>query len=139
MITAATFVVDEKAKRPTLATEKSVGFDLYALDESEIQIRETRIIDTGVRINMPYGHYAMVCSRSGLAAKNQIFVLNAPGIIDGDYKDTVKVILCNMGNRPFVCKAGDRIAQLVFAPIVPVANELLPAVERVGGLGSTGK
>jgi dUTP pyrophosphatase len=87
---------------------------------------------------MPYGYYAMVCSRSGLAAKSSVFVLNAPGIIDADYKDTLKVIIHNGGHRPFVCKQGDRIAQLVFMPTVQVANALKPAKERSGGLGSTG-
>lgn len=139
MITKDTFVVSAGAKQPTLATEHSAGFDLHAFDDYEIQIGQTVILETGVSLKMPYGYYAMVCSRSGMAAKSSTFVLNAPGIIDADYTDTIKVILHNTGHRPFNCKKGDRIAQLVFVPVVQVATALKTSVERVGGLGSTGK
>lgn len=139
MITKDTFIVSETALQPTLATEHSAGFDLHSLFDYEIQIGETHVLETGVALNMPYGYYAMVCSRSGMAAKNHTFVLNAPGIIDADYEDTIKVILHNVGHRPFLCKKGDRIAQLVFVPVVQVANALKTSTERVGGLGSTGK
>ena len=138
MITKDTFVVSEGAKQPTMATTQSAGFDLHSLFDYEVGIGQTAVLETGVSLEMPYGYYAMVCSRSGLAAKSSVFVLNAPGIIDADYKDTLKVIIHNGGHRPFVCKQGDRIAQLVFMPTVQVANALKPAKERSGGLGSTG-
>lgn len=123
---------------PFRATNGAAGFDLSACHDEEVGMGEWKIINTGVSINIPDGHYAMVCSRSGLAAKYGVFVLNAPGIIDSDYKDEVKVILCNFG-APFRIKTGDRIAQLVFAQCdtslyTPVTSDN----ERKGGLGSTG-
>jgi dUTP pyrophosphatase len=97
-----------------------------------------------VSVDIPEGHYAMVCSRSGLAAKYGVFVLNAPGIIDSDYKQEVKIILSkvpgnNIEEREFVINKGDRIAQLVFAKcdvdvLTPVTSDAI----RTGGLGSTG-
>ena len=138
-ITKDVFNVIDGAIMPTIATDKSVGFDLYATDDGELYQGTSAILGTGVSLNMPDGYYAMVCSRSGLAAKSQTFVLNAPGIIDADYKDELKVIIFNAGYRPFIWKKGDRIAQLVFVEMPVIAEELLPSESRVGGLGSTGK
>lgn len=138
MITKDTFIVSETAVQPTLATEHSAGFDLHSMFEYEVQIGQTMVLETGVALNMPSGYYAMVCSRSGMAAKSATFVLNAPGIIDSDYEDTIKVILHNTGHRPFMCKKGDRIAQLVFMRSVDISERLKPDIYREGGLGSTG-
>jgi len=109
-------------------------------------------VDTGVYLkdvmppNMHFGRtggtdvvsYAMVCSRSGLAAKEGIAVLNAPGIIDADYADTIKVILINHGHYPVQINKGDRIAQLVLSYAYR-RTELVKDEDRQGGLGSTDK
>jgi dUTP pyrophosphatase len=81
--------------------------------------------------------FAMVCSRSGLAVRDGVIVLNAPGIVDADYEDTIKVILLNTGDSPVRLTAGTRIAQLVFAFAYRRA-ELVKEEDRQGGLGSTG-
>lgn len=137
-------LLDKDAIIPTRATSGSAGFDLYATTEHTIYNGSIVIVSTGVSVDIPEGHYAMVCSRSGLAAKYGVFVLNAPGIIDSDYKQEVKVILSKIpGNgieeREFVINKGDRIAQLVFAKcdvdiLTPVTSDAI----RTGGLGSTG-
>jgi dUTP pyrophosphatase len=132
-------VVHKDGYVPHRATYGAAGFDLQSRVNVVIQPNESKVIDTGVAIDIPNGHYAMVCSRSGLAAKHNVFVLNAPGIIDSDYHDEVKIILMNLGTTPFVVERGHRIAQLVFAKS---DLEILPPVsadtERKGGLGSTG-
>ena len=101
------------------------------------------MIPTGLSFSIPEGFEIQVRPRSGLAAKNGVTVLNTPGTIDSDYRGEVKVILVNLGSEDFVVKNGDRIAQLVVAPVtlgkfVPVAA--LDETERgSGGFGSTGK
>ena len=125
---------------PIRATSGAAGFDLSSCHDDRIVPGDWRVINTGVSVNIPAGHYAMVCSRSGMAAKFCVFVANAPGIIDSDYKDEVKVILKNAGNRPFEIKVGDRIAQLVFAQCDTAIYTPVPMdSERKGGLGSTGR
>jgi dUTP pyrophosphatase len=125
---------------PIRATSGAAGFDLSACHDDRIVPGDWRVINTGVSVNIPAGHYAMVCSRSGMAAKFCVFVANAPGIIDSDYKDEVKVILKNAGNRPFEIKVGDRIAQLVFAQCdTAIYTPVTMDSERKGGLGSTGR
>lgn len=124
---------------PFRATNGAAGFDLSACHDDVIRMGEWKVINTGVSVNIPDGHYAMVCSRSGLSAKFGVFVLNAPGIIDSDYKDEVKVILANFG-QDFKITAGDRIAQLVFAQCdTSIYSPVTSDNERKGGLGSTGR
>ena len=128
---------------PTRATSGSAGFDLYALNDAVVEDGDVTVVSTGVSVDIPDGHYALVCSRSGLAAKNGIFVLNAPGIIDSDYKQEIKVILAKFPNSKdfghFVIKKGDRIAQLVFAQCdISILSRVTADAERTGGLGSTG-
>lgn len=120
------------------STRFSAGIDLPASAFAVVTFGNVTIVDTGVLVNMPGNFYAMVCSRSGLAAKHGVMVVNAPGIIDADYKDTIKVILTKVvdDNEPFMIAKGDRIAQLVFAPLVNPNNG--SNIERQGGLGSTG-
>ncbi len=97
---------------------------------------------TGFAIALPEGYEAQVRPRSGLAAKNQVTVLNSPGTIDADYRGEVKVILTNFGKQDFVIKRGDRIAQMVVAPYTRVQweeRESLSETERgAGGFGHTG-
>jgi dUTP pyrophosphatase len=100
-------------------------------------------VPTGLAIALPPGHEAQVRPRSGLAAKHGVTVLNSPGTIDADYRGEIKVILINHGAAPFVVKRGERIAQMVIAPVVqaalvPVAT-LSPTDRGAGGFGSTGR
>lgn len=101
------------------------------------------IVPTGLAFQIPEGYEAQVRPRSGLAFKSGLTVLNTPGTIDSDYRGEVKVILINLGNEPITISPGDRIAQVIFAPVVHaqfVQTETLAASNRgEGGFGSTGQ
>lgn len=101
------------------------------------------IVPCGFRISLPTGYEAQVRPRSGLAAKHGVTVLNTPGTIDADYRGEIKVILINLGSEPFEIRRGDRIAQMVVAPVSTVSfseRETLDDTERgAGGFGSTGR
>lgn len=132
---------------PKYQTPYSSGVDLKANIDAPIRMLKgkTVIIPTGIFIQIPIGFEAQIRPRSGLAAKYQIFVLNTPGTIDADYRGEIKVILHKAEGDFFTINPGDRIAQMVFAPIVQ-ANfieckmEDLSTTERGdGGFGSTGR
>lgn len=133
-----------EAIAPSRATPLSAGLDLCATRDGSIAPASADLVKTGVAIRFPAGHFGMVCPRSGLALKHGVTVLNAPGIIDEDYRGEIGVILCNMSRHEFHYKAGDRIAQLIVAKAMyPGVNEIpldmLDATERGdGGFGSTG-
>jgi dUTP pyrophosphatase len=101
------------------------------------------MVPTGLAIALPPGFEAQVRPRSGLAAKHGVTVLNSPGTIDTDYRGEIGVILINHGEQPFVVRRGERIAQLVIAPVVQaelvVATALSPTHRGSGGFGSTGR
>ncbi len=128
---------------PHYQTEGSAGCDLRSAECVTILPGKRAIVSTGVKIELPSGFEAQVRPRSGLAAKYGVTVLNSPGTIDSDYRGTVKVILLNMGEEPFVINKGDRIAQLVFSEFnrcVFLKTQSLSTTERgSGGFGSTGK
>ncbi len=125
------------------ATPGSAGFDLYAAEAARIESGCTKVIPVGIKVEVPEGHAGLVCSRSGLAAKHGVHVLNAPGVIDQDYRGEVKVILHNAGPLGFHVARGDRIAQLLVVPVsmprVDVVCRLSDTARGEGGLGSTGK
>jgi len=129
---------------PKYATDHSAGMDLCAAVDGEFILKagETALIPTGFALALPEGYEAQVRPRSGLAAKNQVTVLNSPGTIDADYRGEVKVILTNFGKQDFVIKRGDRIAQIVVAPYTRVVweeKETLDETKRgAGGFGHTG-
>uniref|UniRef100_A0A6C0CK84 dUTP diphosphatase n=1 Tax=viral metagenome TaxID=1070528 RepID=A0A6C0CK84_9ZZZZ len=133
---------------PKYETEGSAGMDLRAyLPEGQVKIfpRKRAIIDTGIRVVIPSGHEGQVRSRSGLAAKHGIMVLNSPGTIDSDYRGRIKVILLNTSDTVFEVNSGDRIAQLVFAQhstavihIVESFDDIHSTERGEGGFGSTG-
>ena len=129
---------------PTYATKAAAGVDLKAALEDPIVLEplERKIIDTGLKIALPEGYEAQVRPRSGLAAKQGISVLNAPGTIDADYRGEIGVILVNLSNKTVTIQPGDRIAQLVFAKFEQVqwkSTDKLSTTERgIGGFGSTG-
>jgi len=132
---------------PAYQTNDAAGLDLMAaVAENEpltLAPGQYALVPTGLAMALPPGYEAQVRPRSGLAAKHGVTVLNSPGTIDADYRGEIKVILINHGAAPFVIKRGERIAQMVIAPVVqaalvPVAT--LSATDRgAGGFGSTGR
>lgn len=131
---------------PSYETEQAVGMDLRAaLPEDNpmtLDPGKTAMVPTGLAMALPQGFEAQVRPRSGLAAKFGVTVLNSPGTIDSDYRGEVKVILINHGPEAFVINRGDRVAQMVIAPVtqgILQETEELPDTERgEGGFGSTG-
>jgi dUTP pyrophosphatase len=109
------FITKDKEQLPKLGSEYAAGYDLKSNEDYELNKDSIVVVSTGVYMDMPKNMYAQVCSRSGLAAKFGIYVVNAPGIIDADYKGEIKVILTKISNGFFNIKKGDRIAQLIFA------------------------
>lgn len=132
---------------PAYETALSAGMDLRAAvpeDEPMVVAPGQRVLaPTGLTIALPAGYEAQVRPRSGLALKHGVTCLNTPGTIDADYRGEVKVILINLGQEPFTIKRGERIAQMVIAPVTQGAwkqVETLSDTERgVGGFGSTGR
>lgn len=129
---------------PRYMSAAAAGLDLAAAVDTPVVIAPGcwAVIPTGLAITVPLGHEAQVRPRSGLAANHGLTCLNAPGTIDADYRGEVKVILVNHGPSPFIVKHGERIAQLVIAPVtraeILVVAELDETARGVGGFGSTG-
>lgn len=129
---------------PCYKTEGAAGADVCALlDENVLLKRGQRtIIPTGLFFEIPQGYEIQVRPRSGLAAKNGVTVLNTPGTIDSDYRGELKVILINLGDEDFEIKSGDRIAQIIVAPVTIgnfIQTDFISVTERgSGGFGSTG-
>ena len=127
---------------PAYATEGAAGMDLLAAREMVIRPGGRALVPTGLAVAIPEGFEMQVRPRSGLALKHGVTVLNAPGTVDSDYRGEVGVILLNTGTEPFAIARGERIAQLVLAPVAQAAwSEVaeLEATERgQGGFGSTG-
>lgn len=138
----------EGARLPTLASVDAAGFDVHACLSEPVCIAPGAfsLIPTGLAMAIPQGWEGQVRPRSGLARKHGVTVLNAPGTVDADYRGEVGVLLVNHGREPFSVADGDRIAQIVFAPLAPrpvfvqVASvEALGLTARgEGGFGSTG-
>ena len=134
-----------KITLPKYETEGSSGMDLSACIEKEIVIEpgDKAIIPTGFSLSIPKGFEVQIRPRSGLAAKEGISVLNAPGTIDSDYRGEIKIILINLSKKKFFVENGMRIAQMVVCPIIQAQFqevEFLPESKRGdGGFGSTGK
>jgi dUTP pyrophosphatase len=129
---------------PSYATTQSAGLDLMAAVQGEVTLAPggRQLIPTGLAIALPVGFEAQVRPRSGLALKHGITVLNSPGTIDADYRGEVQVLLINHGEAPFVIKRGDRIAQMVVAPVTQIAWKPVTQLDETergsGGYGSTG-
>ncbi len=130
---------------PAYETLSSAGMDVRAaLNEAvTLQPLERKLIATGLFLEIPHGYEVQVRPRSGLAYKNGVTVLNAPGTIDADYRGEVGVLLINLSNEPFTIASGDRIAQLIVAKVEQIewkSTSQLSETERgEGGFGSTGK
>lgn len=118
--------------------------DLLAAIEEPIILKpmERVLVPTGIAVEIPPGFEAQIRPRSGLAIRHGITLLNTPGTIDADYRGEIKVILINLGSEDFVVRRGDRIAQMVIAPVIKVeleeVEELSPTKRLTGGFGSTG-
>ena len=136
--------LSSKVTMPQYKTIGASGMDIAAFLDNEILIKpsEKKIIPTGIKLKIPKGYEIQIRPRSGLAANNDITVLNTPGTIDSDYRGEIKVILFNHGKNIFKVENGLRIAQMVLCPVIE-ANlsevEIIDETERgEGGFGSTG-
>lgn len=139
--------VHADAKIPFYATEGAAGADLCAVfddgyDGVRIQPGQRILVSTGLIFDIPEGYEVQVRPRSGLAVKKGLTVLNAPGTIDSDYRGEIGVILVNLGDEAVQIETGDRIAQMVVAPVVRTEFKLVSNVSETfrdaGGFGSTG-
>ncbi|HRF56597.1 MAG TPA: dUTP diphosphatase [Campylobacterales bacterium] len=136
-------IINELAVVPKYQTDEAAGFDLHSVDDKVIKAGERGVIKTGLAVALPKGYELQVRPRSGLALKNGITVLNAPGTIDSDYRGELMVILINTSKNDFFVSSGDRIAQAVIKEVLQadfcVVEELDETVRGSNGFGSTGK
>ena len=129
---------------PAYQTGGAAGLDLVAAVEDELTLPpgDRALVPTGLRIQLPGGFEAQVRPRSGLAACHGVTVLNAPGTVDSDYRGEIGVVLVNLGSAAYTVRRGDRVAQLVLAPVVQARIEevadLTPTSRGEGGFGHTG-
>jgi len=130
------------AQAPEYATPGSAGVDLCAAEDVELDSLERRRVWTGLSVAIPLGFEGQVRPRSGLALRLGLSMVNTPGTIDSDYRGEIGVILVNIGREKIVLRKGERIAQLVFCPIVRAEFESVDQLEGTdrgaGGFGSTG-
>jgi len=137
--------LNSKVQLPKYKTDGSSGMDLMAFTENQINIRpqESALIPTGITIAIPEDTEIQIRPRSGLAAKSKISVLNTPGTIDSDYRGEIKIILFNHGKEEFIINNNDRVAQMIFMPIIKAeleeVEDLPKTLRGSGGFGSTGK
>jgi dUTP pyrophosphatase len=130
---------------PSYQSDHAAGIDLMADIDAVIEMapRERRAVPTGIAIEIPVGFEGQVRPRSGRALSEGLTLVNSPGTIDADYRGEVKVLLVNLGERPILIRSGDRIAQLVIAPVVRAeiveVEQLGPSTRGSGGFGHTGR
>ena len=136
--------LNPSVKLPSYKTNGASGMDLMAFIEKPIDLEPGKscLISTGLTVAFSEEYEIQIRPRSGLAAKNNISVLNTPGTIDSDYRGEIKIILFNHGNENFIINNNDRIAQMVLTPIIKMkleeTNELPDSIRGEGGFGSTG-
>ena len=129
---------------PAYQSEHAAGADLCAAVREQLTLLpgSRALVPTGFSIALPHGYEAQVRPRSGIAIRAGVACLNSPGTIDSDYRGEVRVVLANFGNEPFVIRRGDRIAQIVVAPVAraefEIVDDLPPTDRGEGGFGSTG-
>jgi dUTP pyrophosphatase len=137
--------LDERAVLPTYGSEFAAGADLYAVLDEELTILpgETKLVKTGLAMEIPEGYAGLIYARSGLAAKRGLAPANKVGVVDADYRGEVMVALHNHSTMPQTIAPMERIAQLVVAPFLKAefvqADELEATVRGEGGFGSTGR
>ena len=129
---------------PVYSSAEAAGADLKACIQEDIILKpgQRYLVPTGLSIQLPAGYEAQIRPRSGLAIKHGISLVNTPGTIDSDYRGEIKIIMINLGSEDFVIRRGDRIAQMVIAPVTHgmfALSDSLDATDRgAGGFGSTG-
>ena len=135
-------LVESNSVMPTYASSQAAGLDLRTSIDFNLHPGERRLIPTGLRLEIPIGYEGQVRPRSGLALKNGISMVNSPGTIDSDYRGEIGLILINHGSETFEAKQGDRIGQIVFAPVTRVelvqVEELEDSSRGEQGFGSSG-
>ena len=137
--------LDPKVTLPSYKTKGASGMDLMAFVREKIVIKPqtSALIPTGLSVAFSEDYEIQIRPRSGLAAKNNISVLNTPGTIDSDYRGELKIIIFNHSNHDFIVNNDDRVAQMVLTPVAKMeleeANELPKTLRGEGGFGSTGK
>lgn len=136
-------VTSDPLPLPHYLTGDAAGMDIYADLDEDLTIAPLGrvLVPTGFAIALPQGFEAQIRPRSGLALRSGLTILNAPGTIDADYREEVKLLLINLGDQPVRLQRGDRIAQLIVAPVTRVQWEEVEALdptERKGGFGHTG-
>lgn len=134
--------LEEGVGLPEYASDGAAGMDLRAAEGFVLGPLERRSVGTGLRIALPEGYEAQVRPRSGLASRHGLTMVNSPGTVDSDYRGEVRVLVVNLGDSPVEVAAGDRIAQLVVAPVArvrwEVVDELPETARGTSGFGSTG-
>ena len=137
--------LDPAVELPAYKTEGASGMDLMALVKEPINLKPNSscLVPTGLAVAFSSDFEIQIRPRSGLAAKNNISVLNSPGTIDSDYRGEIKVIIYNHGSEEFTIKNGDRIAQMILTPVVKMeleeTSDLPKTIRGMSGFGSTGK
>ena len=137
--------LDPAVIMPVYKTDGASGMDLMAFIKKPINVKSktSSLIPTGLSVAFSKDYEIQIRPRSGLAAKNNVSVLNTPGTIDSDYRGEIKVIIYNHGINDFIINNGDRIAQMILAPVVKMeleeTNDLPDTIRGDGGFGSTGK
>ena len=137
--------LDSAVKLPEYKTDGASGMDLVAFLKNSVILKPktSSLIPTGISVAFSENYEIQIRPRSGLAAKNNITVLNTPGTIDSDYRGEIKVIIYNHGDTNFIINNGDRIAQMILCPVVKMmleeTNDLPETIRGEGGFGSTGK
>ena len=137
--------LDPAVKLPAYKTNGSSGMDLMAFIKEPVSVKPktSNLIPTGLSMAFSEDYEIQIRPRSGLAAKNNISVLNTPGTVDSDYRGEIKVIIYNHGSENFVINNGDRIAQMILTPVIKMeleeTNNLPETIRGEGGFGSTGK
>ena len=137
--------LDPAVKLPTYKTNGASGMDLMAFIKEPVSVKPktSNLISTGLSVAFSEDYEIQIRPRSGLAAKNNISVLNTPGTVDSDYRGEIKVIIYNHGSVNFVINNGDRIAQMILTPVIKMeleeTNNLPKTIRGEGGFGSTGK
>ena len=137
--------LDSSVELPSYKTDGASGMDLMAFVKEPINLKPQTscLVPTGISVAFPSEYEIQIRPRSGLAAKNNISVLNTPGTIDSDYRGEIKVILFNHGNEDFLINDKDRIAQMILTPVIKMnfeeTDNLPETVRGEGGFGSTGK
>ncbi|MBO7047789.1 MAG: dUTP diphosphatase [Spirochaetia bacterium] len=135
---------EDKEFLPVYSSAEAAGADLKACIQDDIVLKpgQRYLVPTGLSIQLPVGYEAQIRPRSGLAVKHGISLVNTPGTIDSDYRGEVKIIMINLGQEDFVIRRGDRIAQMVIAPVTHgmfALSDSLDTTDRgAGGFGSTG-